>query len=204
MSGSSVLKSVGLLAALMFSGAPWAQAEQIDFNEFVQGFQGAEPVVSGSLTFTTMDIVLGVWLTAPLQEDDSTSNAFNGTPYLMDAASFSVQRTDHAPFRLDSFQLALGWYQQQDAQPITLTYDLAVGGTLVQTPTIYLSTFTTIAPGLTINRMTLSPVGLGYVSLDNVQISTVPVPVPEPGRGVILALGLAVTGFACRRRRRLG
>lgn len=114
-------KLIALVVSSLFAST--ASAELIDFNEFAVSFQGSAPFSSGSLTFASTSTLLGVWTSPP------SPGAYNGTPYLLDAnGSLSITRTDLAAFTLNSFEMALGWYNPDPSSAsITVTYDLAGG-----------------------------------------------------------------------------
>lgn len=188
------MKKVLLATAVALFASQAAQAEVVNFNEFTSSFQGSGAFSSGSLTFTPASgsSELGVWTTAP------TQGPFDGTPYLLDGFGdvFTVTAAGGAAFTLDSFSAALGWYTSGAPTPITVTYALAGGGTSTATYTLT-DTFTTFAPGLEVTAATFDMGTLGgYMSLDDLTVSSV----PEPAPATLMISGLALAGFIARRR----
>ena len=170
-------------------------AETVTFDEFGSSFQGTTPFSSGSLTFSSSSNVLGVWTSAP------SVGPFNGTPYLLDGfgGQMTMNRTDLGDFTLNSFEMALGWYQPVASATVTVTYYLAAGGTSTASLALDTSNFATFTPGVAIKKATFDLSGApdGYISLDNINVNAV----PEPGTWALMIGGLAVVGGMARRRR---
>ena len=174
-------------------------AQVIDFNTVPARFQGSAPFADGPLTFAAASGVFGVWLSAP------NVGPYNGTPYLLQALTgFSFQRTDLQPFRLNSFEMALGWYQPAGSRSVDVVYDLVGGGTLTNTLGLNDATFTTFTPGVDVTSVSFvdnsdNTFKQGYISMDNIDITST---VPEPSSIALVALGAAGL-FAVRARRRV-
>ncbi|WP_232504956.1 PEP-CTERM sorting domain-containing protein [Rubrivivax gelatinosus] len=184
------------MAAVSVALAGAAQATEIvDFDEFGERVEAVASLVSGPLVFSSDSGYLGVELTAP------NVGAFNGTPYLIDSrGTLSVARSDGQAFRLDGFDIGQSWFTTQPTAAITVTYDLAGGGSSSQTLALTRD-FQRLTPGIGITALHFAldvpSLGGGYVALDNVAISAV----PEPATWASFALGLALLGGAARRRR---
>lgn len=184
------------VAAVSVALAGAAQATEIvDFDEFGERVEAVASLVSGPLVFSSDSGYLGVELTAP------NVGAFNGTPYLIDSrGTLSFARSDGQAFRLDGFDIGQSWFTTQPTAAITVTYDLAGGGSTSQTLALTRD-FQRLTPGIGITALHFAldvpSLGGGYVALDNVAISAV----PEPATWASFALGLALLGGAARRRR---
>lgn len=182
--------------AMALGSASVAQATEIvDFDEFTERVEAADSLVSGPLAFSSDSGYLGVELTAPAGRAD------NGTPYLVDArGTLSVARSDGQAFRLEGFDIGQSWFTTQPTAAITVTYDLAGGGSTSQT-LVLTREFQRLSPGLGVTALhfalDLPSLDGGYVALDNLAISAV----PEPATWAGFALGLALLGGAARRRR---
>ncbi|MBK1687931.1 PEP-CTERM sorting domain-containing protein [Rubrivivax gelatinosus] len=185
------------MAVAALAGAGLAQAvETVDFDEFTERVEAVDSLVSGPLAFSSDSGYLGIELTAP------NVGAFNGTPYLIDSrGTLSVARSDGQAFRLEGFDIGQSWFTNQPTAGITVTYDLAGGGSTSQA-LVLTRGFLRLEPGLGITAMHFAldvpALGGGYVALDNLVISAV----PEPATWAGFALGLVVLGGAARRRRR--
>jgi hypothetical protein len=180
-----------------------AQATVVGFDGYLSNFQDRRSFASQGLRFTDEApferFGIGVWTTAPLQNDLVTPNVWNGTPYLLAYDPFSFAAGNGAVFTIDSYQIALGWYQDVSPKEIGVTYLLAGGGSVSEVLTLANDAFLTVTPGLEVLRVRFTGIAEteGYVSLDNIAVTGV---VPEPAAWAMLALGLAAVGAATRRR----
>ncbi len=199
---NAVLKRPLAVFAIALLTSSAAMAETINFDEFGSSFVGPS-FTSGSLSFAGTTDLVGVWIDAP-----ENGYAYNGTPYLLDgfASQLTVSRSDSAGFTLDSFEMALGWYQPITSAIVNVTYELVAGGTSSALLSLT-DAYATFSPGLAITKATFDLAGApdGYISMDNVNITVTAVPaVPEPGTYVLLSAGLGLMWVLARRRGRRG
>jgi hypothetical protein len=189
---SLTMKAAAAGALLAVAGA--AQAQIVTFDEVTTSFQGTGAFSSGPLNFANPNFALGVWTSAPTEGD------YNGTPYLLDGFFGTLSITADTPtFFLQSYDIAIGWYQPTSAVNMDVTYHLAAGGTMTGVLNLALN-YQTISVGEWITKVEfdINDSPDGYISMDNIVVEVGVV--PEPGTWAMLAAGLVAVGAAARRR----
>jgi len=195
------------MAVGLFACAASAQAVVVNFNTFTTNSSNATVFSSQGDTFTpNAGSVIGVWLSEP--QTITTPNVWNGTPYMLAGygTGFSITASNGSAFFLQSYDIALGWYQTTSPRPVTVTYDLSNGTATSSTLSLSASAFITPSPQLSVLRVTFSsptPEGsfnFGYISLDNLNVTAV----PEPSVAAMMLAGSLCVVAGVARRRRLG
>lgn len=160
-------------------------------------------LASGDFTFSTSGLH-GV-------ENVAGIGASNGTNYLFFQAnttgnSETFSRTSGGLFDLTHIDIG-GWYNFSSLAPVlTITGIKFDSSTVTATVSLSANTFTTFTTATLVNFTGLQSVSLGnvsgisYVALDNINYVPAIAPVPEPETYALMLGGLALVGWATRRR----
>jgi hypothetical protein len=186
-----------LLFALMTLISCSAGATVVNFEGFSPLETKFQTIVDTGFTFTNLNTTatrygLYGWKT-PLEGADNGSNLM-----LFSGNHIQVSADNGTAFNLDSLDLGLSWYLSGvSSAQVTLLGHLSSGGTSFSEYTIT-PVFNTFSPGWSnLLSLEVSVTGaLGYVALDNLQVTAV----PEPGIAWMLLSGLLAAGSLARRR----
>jgi len=183
--------ALACLAASTLWGTAYATV--VNFDSFSSS-SCTSPLSDGGLTFTnTGSICMGVWLGNPNS---------NGTPGLILGFSgyASITQTGGGAFDLNSFDMAISWYETAPTSNVNVTAHFNGGGTSTQTLSLIggLQTYNlSLANVVQVDVSALSTGG-GYWVMDNINYNA---NIPEPAS--LALLGIGVAGLGAMRRRKV-
>lgn len=186
--------AAGFAASVL--SASMADASIVTFDSPDSGpafheYAGSVPYHEGGLVFAS-NYSRYVWLPGAGQGASNSTQVFeNGYSVL------TITAWDGLDFALSALDYGQGIYSDVSA-PLTITLNLAGGGSTAYDLTST-GSFQTFAPGgVSVTSVTFSNTG-GYLALDNIDVSGV----PEASTWAMLVLGFGITGGAMRTRRTL-
>ena len=207
---SAFLMSLMLPSVALASGATEPTATFEDLS--VTATLGHTPISSGDFSFVTNYNAPSFTSVFHGIKNESGKGSSNGTNYLVYLASGARTETfsliSGGAFDLTHIDIG-GWFNSAPAPVITLTGFKAgpAGGTVSITLSLLGASFTTytsdngLAGFTVLQSVQLSGISnVSYVALDNINYVPATAPIPEPETYALMLGGLAVIGWAARRR----
>jgi hypothetical protein len=188
----SVLKTL-----LVIGASSVASAAVVDFNTFSPIGTCIPTISTGGLDFSAgSSFCQGVW--------NSNPNG-NGTPALVlgFTGQTSISQTGGGAFDLNSFMMAISWYETAVTSTVGVTAHFQGGGTSVQTLTLLptLQTYNLNLLNVSQVDVTVMSTGGGYWVMDNVNFNANASSVPEPASFGLVAAGMMAAAFYRKRIR---